>query len=259
MDKLASSTGFMNPAEFANIANAEKDFWWYRGMRTILFRMLAPHLEGRNIQRALEAGCGTGYFSYLLQTEHRLPVTPVDIGWEGLRRARSMGVKRPVQANILSLPFPNGAFDLVLSIDVLPPLTRGEDQHGVDELGRVLAPGGLMVLRTAALDILRSRHSQFVYERQRFTKTRLSAFADHAGIRILRCTYANSLLMPIALAKFRLWEPIARQAPSSGVELVPPWLDRILYGALAVEAAWIGAGRNLPIGQSLVLIGEKRA
>ena len=129
----------MNPAEFANIANAEKDFWWYRGMRDILFRMMGPHLAGRKIGRALEAGCGTGYFSHLLQTEHGLPVTPVDIGWEGLRRARSMGVKRPVQANILSLPFASGAFDLVLSIDVLPHLTPREDQRGVDELGRVLS------------------------------------------------------------------------------------------------------------------------
>ena len=249
----------MNPAEFANIANSEKDFWWYRGMRTILFRMLSPHLAGRKIERALEAGCGTGYLSYLLQTEHLLPVTPVDIGWEGLRRARSMGVQRPVQANILSLPFATGSFDMALSIDVLPHLTRGEDQRGVNELSRVLAPAGLMVLRVAALNILRSRHSEFVYERQRFTKTQLLALAERAGIRVLRCTYANSLLMPIALTKFRLWEPLTRQTPSTGVELVAPWLDRILYGALSAEAVWIGAGRNLPIGQSLVLIGEKRA
>jgi SAM-dependent methyltransferase len=248
----------MNPAEFANIASSEKDFWWYRGMRTILFRMLAPHLAGRKIGRALEAGCGTGYFSYLLQTEQKLPVTPVDIGWEGLRRARSMGVERPVQANILSLPFPAGVFDLALSIDVLPHLTRGEDQRGVDELGRVLAPGGLLVMRSAALDVLRSRHSEFVYERQRFTKGRLTTLTENAGIRVLRCTYANSLLLPIALAKFRIWEPLTRQAPSTGVELVAPWLDRILYGALAAEAAWIGAGRNFPIGQSLIVIGEKR-
>ncbi len=249
----------MNPDEFANIAQSEKDFWWYRGMRSIFFRMLDPLLAHRKIARALEAGAGTGYFSYLLQTEHRWPVTPVDIGWEGLRRARAMGVERPVQANILSLPFPDGAFDLALSIDVLPHLTPGEDQRAVDELGRVLAPGGLLVMRAAALRILHSRHSDFVYERQRFTRKRMLAFAAHAGVRVLRCTYANSLLLPLALAKFRLWEPLTRQTPSSGVGLVAPWLDRILYGALRAEAAWIGSGRNFPIGQSLILIGEKSA
>lgn len=247
----------MNPAEFANIARCERDFWWYRGTRAILFRMLEPHLAGRKVRRALEAGCGTGYFSWLLQKEHGLPVTPIDLGWEGLRYARSMGVDRLAQANALSLPFPGGAFDLVLSMDVMPHFERGQEQRAVDELARVLAPGGLLVIRTAALQMLWSRHSEFVHERQRYTRRQLLSLAKQAGIRVLRCTYANSLLMPIALAKFRLWEPLTRQAPSSGVEPVAPWLDRMLYGALAAEAAWIGAGRNFPIGQSIVLIGER--
>ncbi len=53
-------SALMNPAEFANIRQCEEHFWWYRGMRAILFRMLQPHLAGRQIDRALEAGCGTG-------------------------------------------------------------------------------------------------------------------------------------------------------------------------------------------------------
>ena len=48
---------------------------------------------------------------------------------------------------------------------------------------------------------------------------------------MLRCSYANSLLMPVALAKFRLWEPLMRKAPASGVQPVAPWLDRILLRA----------------------------
>jgi SAM-dependent methyltransferase len=247
----------MNPAEFANIAKSEQDFWWYRGMRSILFRMLDPYLAGRRVRRALEAGCGTGYFSRLLQKERRLPVFPVDLGWEGLRYARSMGVARPTQANALALPFPDGAFDLVLSLDVLPHFERGDEGRAVGELARVLEPRGLLVIRTAALDLLRSRHADFVYERQRYTRGQLEMLARKAGIRVLRSTYANSLLMPVALAKFRIWEPLTRQAPASGVEQVAPWLDRLLHRALAAEAAWIGGGRNFPIGQSILLIGEK--
>jgi hypothetical protein len=41
------------------------------------------------------------------------------------------------------------------------------------------------------------------------------------------------------------------------VEPVAPWLDKLLYAPLALEAAWLGAGHDLPVGQSLVLIGEK--
>lgn len=252
-------SGFMNPAEFANIAKCEKDFWWYRGMRAILFRMLDPYLAGRRIARALEAGCGTGYFSRLLQTERQWPVVPVDLSPEGLRYARGMGVERLVQADIVGLPFAANVFDMVMSIDVLPHLPRGEEDRAIGEFVRVLAPGGLLVLRTAALDILRSRHSQFAVERQRFTRARLESAVERAGVRVLRCTYANALLMPIALAKFRIWEPLLQKPAASGVDPVAPWLDRLLYRALAAEAAWIGAGRDFPAGQSLVLIGEKAA
>src|SRR5262249_27141652 len=163
----------MNPAEFANIAKCERDLWWYRGMRAIFFRMLDPYLRGRTIRRALEAGCGTGYFSHLLQAKHKLPVAPMDLSWDGLSYARSMGVQRLVQGNIMDLPFRSGAFDLVLSMDVLPHMRPREEQIPAREMSRVAAPGSLVVIRTAALDVLRSRHSQFVHERQRFTRGRL--------------------------------------------------------------------------------------
>jgi len=249
----------MNPAEFANIARCEREFWWFRGMREILFRMLEPHLAGRRIGRALEAGCGTGYFSHLLQTERAWPVVPVDISADGLGYARAMGVARLVQADISKLPFAAGAFDMVMSMDVLPHLPRGAEDGAIGEFGRVLARGGLLVIRAAALDILRSRHSQFAHEVQRFTRERLTAAVERAGMRVLRCTYANALLLPVALAKFRILEPLLRQPAASGVEPVAPWLDRALYRALAAEAGWIGAGRDFPAGQSLVLIGEKSA
>ena len=56
----------MNPAEFPNIARAERDFWWYRGMREVMFRLLDQAPLPREA-RVLEAGCGTGYFSKLLE------------------------------------------------------------------------------------------------------------------------------------------------------------------------------------------------
>ena len=250
-------SGFMNPAEFANIAKSERHFWWYRGMRTILFRMLDPYLAGRSIRRVLEAGCGTGYLAHLLQKERGWPVVPLDFSWHGLHYARQMGVERAVQGDTRQLPFPGGAFDLVMSVDVLAHLPRGQEQLAARELARVLALGGLLVVRTAAFDILRSRHSQFAFERQRFTRRRLMGLMTSAGVRVLRCSYVNSLLMPVALAKFRVWEPLLRKPPASGVEPVAPWLDKLLYAPLALEAAWLGAGHGLPAGQSLVLIGEK--
>jgi len=250
-------SGMMNPAEFANIRAVEQDFWWYRGMRKIFFRLMDPLLRGRPMKRVLEAGCGTGYFSHLLQKEQGWPVVPMATVGEGLRHARSLGVQRPVQGDACSLPFADGAFDLVLSLDVLPHLPKGEEQRAIREMARVTAPGGLVMVRAAALGILRSRHSEFVFERQRFTRARLADPMRAAGLRVLRCTYANTFLLPVALAKFRVWEPLSRAPLGSGVEAAPPWLDRLLHTPLALESAWLGAGHDFPIGQSLIVIGER--
>lgn len=249
----------MNPDEFANIARAEAGFWWYRGMRKILYALLDPLALARRFERVLEAGCGTGYMARALAERYRWRIVPVDLGWEGLTFARRMGVERPVQCDIAALPFPDAAFDAVVSLDVLIHFPRGGERQAVRELARVLAPGGLLVVRVAAFDCLRSRHSEFVEERQRFTRGQLARLAGENGLRVIRATYANALLAPVALAKFRLWEPLTRQAPASGITPAPGWLDRLLYAPLRAEAAWIGAGLGFPLGQSVILVGEKPA
>jgi SAM-dependent methyltransferase len=248
----------MNPLEFANIAKVEEQFWWFQGMRRILFRLLDPLVRGRQIDRALEAGCGTGHFAQLLNGRYGWRVVASDREWEGLRYGRNLGVNGLLQADVTALPFQDDAFDVVLSLDVIVHFPRGQEEAPVRELSRVLAPGGMLVLRVAALDILRSRHSQFTSERQRFTRRRLIRLVKRHGIRVVRCTYANSLLLPIALAKFRVWEPLLRKPPESGLQPPRRWLNRVLYLPLFLESAWLGAGMNLPVGQSLILIGEKR-
>jgi SAM-dependent methyltransferase len=247
----------MNPAEFANIARAERDFWWYRGMRQIMFRLLDPLLAERRAERALEAGCGTGYFAQVLGARYGLRVFPVDRQWEGLQHGKRLGVDRLALADIASLPFDSGAFDLVVSLDVIVHFAPGQEDRAVLELARVLAPGGVMAIRVAALDALRSRHSEFAQERQRFTRARLRRLAERHGLEIIRCTYANSLLAPVAFAKFRICEPLLRSKPQSGVRPVSAWLNRALYRPLEWESRWIGSGRNLPLGQSLILLARK--
>ena len=248
----------MNPAEFANIAKSEDGFWWYRGMRKITFRMLDPFARARKMERVLEAGCGTGHFALAVQRRYGWPVYPIDLGWEGIEYGRSLGVERLAQADIQALPFADSVFDAVLSMDVIVHLPFGEEAKPMREYARVLKPGGLAVIRVSALNALRSRHSEFAMERQRFTKTRLVQLAAACGFRVLRVTYANALLSPAAFAKFRIWEPLTNAPPASGVEPVAPWMNKLFYAPLALESLWIGAGGSFPVGQSLILIAERQ-
>jgi SAM-dependent methyltransferase len=249
----------MNPAEFANIAQAEREFWWYRGMEQILFRILDPILKQRGpIRDVVEAGCGTGHMASRLAERYGWRMFPTDLDDQGLKYGLERGVQRMAAADIGALPFGDRRFDALVTLDVLVYVPRGDESRVVRELARVVKPGGLLILRTAALEALRSHHAEFTGEIQRYRREQLMKLAEDAGLRVLRCTYANSLLMPVALVKFRVLEPLLGGGPESGVQPVSPWLDRTLYGALHREAAWLGSGHNLPIGQSLILVAEKQ-
>lgn len=247
----------MNPAEFANIARTEETLWWYRGMERILYRFLDPLVRGRAPGDVLEAGCGTGHMSRALAERYGWRMTPMDLSEVGLAHAASLGIERLVQADIRHLPFRGAGFGAVLSLDVIAHLEPPETPAAFVEFARVTRPGGLVIVRASAFEALRSRHSMFVNERQRLTAGRLRDACRQAGLRVLRLTYLNSLLLPVAFAKFRIWEPLTNAPPSSGVAPVAPWLNRLLEQPLRIEEALVDAGVNLPIGQSLLLAAER--
>ncbi|HYO83928.1 MAG TPA: class I SAM-dependent methyltransferase [Bryobacteraceae bacterium] len=246
----------MNPAEFKYLDEAEEEMWWFRGMNRLLFGMVDRYVGGSEVKDALEVGCGTGYLASLLETRRQWRVTGVDLGSEALRFARRR-LHRLVQADLRYLPFPAASFPVLISMDVIVHLQRGEESHGLQEFWRVLKPNGLMFLRVSALDILRSRHSEFAHERQRFTRGRLVRGLRTAGFEVLRCTYMNSLLLPVALLKFRLWEPLTRQPPASGVYRYPALLNRVLEAPLRAESVLLNRGLSLPLGQSLFAVARK--
>ena len=245
----------MNPSELANIAQAEESLWWFRGMRAISYALLDPLMD--RVGLVLEAGCGTGYFAAALQRRYRARVVAVDIETAALRYCRERGAPNPTRASISHLPFPDAAFDLVASMDVLVHFPRCDEKTPFAELVRVLRPQGFLLLRVAALPLFRSRHSQYVWEQQRFTRGGLEKLAAAHPLRILRLTYANFLLTPVSFLKFRLYEPLARRPPASGIRPVPQPLDRLLYLPLALEKLWISRGLNFPWGQSLFLLAQK--
>ena len=89
----------------------------------------------------LAVGCGSSRILHAL-----LPGSVgLDVQMRKLRHARRFG--RPlVQGSILRLPFADGAFPCVLCSEVIKHVPK--DPAVIDELCRVLAPGGRLVLGT---------------------------------------------------------------------------------------------------------------
>jgi SAM-dependent methyltransferase len=101
----------------------------------------------------LDAGCGDGRFLAALPTLGPVParVVGVDIADSILATARvataTAGVEPElVRGNLERLPLGDSEFDVIVSIQVLEHLL--DPAAGVRELGRVLRPGGRLLLTT---------------------------------------------------------------------------------------------------------------
>ena len=248
----------MKPEELHNIYAAEGDFWWYQGMRAIVRAVMqsAPLRGGIG----LDAGCGTGFNAMEMEKSCGTRMFGVDLAPLALRYAQERKFRRGTVASVTSLPFRDGSFDLITSFDVLSHLPRGDESKALQEFARVLRPDGWLVLRVPAFDALRSRHSEFINEHQRFRAGRLCGLLERQGLTPVKWTYANSFLSPVALLKFRVIEPLQRAAPHSGVDQAPPaWLNGLLAGVLQMEAAMIRGGVRFLFGQSLLVVARKMA
>jgi SAM-dependent methyltransferase len=247
----------MTPEELHNIYRTEEVFWWYRGMRIITEAMLGPYVAG-SFRTGLDAGCGTGFNALDLEQRYGLRMYGVDIARVAVLYCRQRGFRQATVASVIQLPFSDNCFDLVASFDVLSHLPAGDDVPALNELVRVLRPGGLLFLRVPAFPILRSRHSQWIAETHRYRDSELQNKLLALNCTVVRSTYANMLLSPVAFLKFRFWEAIGRAPAQSGVQDIPPvWLNEILFTILKFEAALIRRGFRLAFGQSLIAVAQK--
>lgn len=152
----------------------------------------------------------------------------------------------------------SGSVDLVTSFEVLYHLDVRSEAAALNELARVLKPGGHLLLRLPAYDWLRSQHDRAVHTRHRFTRPEVRRLARAAGLEVVRASYANSALFPAA-AGARLAERVVK--PSATAEPLdhPPSapVNALLTRVLAAEG-WLAAGPGLPFGLSVLVLARKR-
>jgi SAM-dependent methyltransferase len=230
---------------------AEEAQWWYVGMRRISDALLgAGPRAADGPPRLLDAGCGTG--QNLRHYAGR--GLGVDLSPEALRACRRRGVSA-VRGSVLGLPVRSGSADLATSFDVIYHGWVEDDAAALRELHRVLRPGGLLLLRVPALEMLRGAHDQAVHTRRRYTLSGLRRRLAGAGFEVRRLTYANCFLFPLLALRRTLDRWGGRQG--SDVEFLPAPLEWLFLRLLTLEAALVARGLRLPIGASVMALARK--
>ncbi|WP_367394910.1 class I SAM-dependent methyltransferase [Cupriavidus sp. Agwp_2] len=240
----------MSPDAYLEMADMEASHWWFRGRRDILSTILAGMALPRDAA-ILEIGSGTGgNLAMLAQFGN---VSAVEMDGTALRLAR---IKTQGAFDIRSgkcpddMPFPDHSFDLVCLLDCLEHIV--DDAGSLACAGRLLKPGGAVLVTVPAYQWLWSRHDVFLHHQRRYSRQSLQSLVARCGLRLDRISYFNTLLSPLAIGA-RVSDRLRGSDEATGAGLPSQPVNRTLHALFSTERHWLARG-TLPFGISLMAI-----
>lgn len=250
----------MHPPEYETLRRMEDHHWWYAILHGLVLKELAARLPAT--ARILDAGCGTGGVMQMLMRQHpQWRVEGIDANENAVSLCRQRGLETVRLGDVADLPYPAESFDAVLSLDVL--YHAGVDESkALQEMARVLRPGGVWVVNLPAFESLRGSHDAAVCGVRRYKACHVRDFAENRNLSISMIHYWNAwLFVPLLLRRrwSRMRPPLnAGSPPASASDLMmpPAWLNSLLAAMGRVDAAACKRLR-LPWGSSIFAVAVK--
>lgn len=242
----------MEISEYKNIFENEKRHFFYVSTHGLVLNLIKKYVK-KSRPQILDAGCGTGGLAKGLESVGK--VTGVDYSAEALKFAQRRGLSLK-KGSVEALPFKDGSFDVVTSVDVIYHKWVKNDGTALKEMKRVLRKGGLLVLRVPANKFLYSAHDRQVMTARRYSKRELQRKIEETGFKIKQISYVHSPIFLLSLANV-LVERFTGKKGNSAIGKVPSLLNKLLTLILNFEGELIVKGIPIPFGQGLVCVAEE--
>ena len=127
--------------------------------------------------KVLDVGCYYGFLGELLK-ENGNEVYGVDIAKEALQKTKTKGIKTKYADLEKKIPFKRGFFDVVVAAEVIEHLK--DTDLFLEEIYRVLKPGGFLVITTSNL-VSFGRRIAYLFGRDGYHEASYSFPEDAAG------------------------------------------------------------------------------
>jgi SAM-dependent methyltransferase len=230
--------------------------WWFVARRRIFLTLLDRYLEdgSENTRRILDVGCGTGtMLTYLARYG---TAEGIDMDADAIEYCHERGLTRVSQAGAEHLPFADGSFGLVTALDVIEHID--DDRAALQEVRRVLRPGGIFLVAVPAYRFLWGRQDDINLHKRRYQARELRERLTTAGFEVVRLSYINAVLFP-AIAAVRLARhllPKPENVQSDFTFPAPRPLNFLLGHVFGAER-FVVRQLDLPFGVSIMALARK--
>jgi len=230
----------------------EKNYWWCKARRDIISKLVRHQPRSARI---LDIGCASGMLIKKLRSDGFKNVSGVDISANAIQQCKQRGLKHCAVMNASELAFDDETFDILVASDILEHTK--DDSKTLKEWGRVLKPGGFLILFVPMFPEMWSMHDEVNHHYRRYTKKGLLSLLRREFV-IERSSYWNTcLFFPVGAMRV-----LQRAVPFNFKKRdqlypVPSFVNQLLFRLLQVENLVL-TKINLPIGISTFTILQKK-
>ncbi len=184
----------MKNTEVEAIINNEESHWWYKERRNKLNKFLS---EIAPPARVLDIGPAGGFQTKIARSMFGGENTfALEYNFAAAKICKSR-IPLTINGDGELLPLKSMSIDVVICMDTLEHIKN--DSKVVQEVLRILKPGGFFFVSVPALQILWSKHDESVGHFRRYEKKPLMRLLQRNSFKILKIEYFNVLLFPIML------------------------------------------------------------
>ncbi len=246
---------------YEQLAEVEDRLWWHNA-RCRLMQLALSRFSFPPDATALDVGCGTGgSIRFLEQLAAR--VVAIDRSPKAVELAARKHPSADIRlgdANELARTFALESFDLVTLLNVLEHTWVQDEPSLLSQVWRILKPGGVTLITSAAFPVLARRHDRMAMSVRRHTLSQMWQFLDQSGFSCPVKTYFNMTSFPLAwlISRWDAWRgQVDAQGPLRELSVPPLLVNEGMKLLMTVERGLTRLFGRLPIGVTLLCVGQK--